>query len=226
MKKYLFTAIIALVAMPLWAAQNSVFDITRGDGLQLTPGGNNIINSCSFNWGGSKQYPIEEFFQGATSYEWDTNLIGTNIRCTNIKTDITGNKVTVPYVDQSISPNLINVSSVRFASTATVGTFFTVAESKTEYNATYVTAGVVGTPDYFYCEVPTRDPSGVNKSLELQWLLMTGIEKRIANGWILSMTWFGQARKCQMRMTFDPESSAPPPPPPPVSCPVGCVAAP
>jgi len=218
--------------MPLWAAQNSVFDITRGDGLLFTPGSSNIRSNsggaCSYLWGGSGQYQVESFFQGATSYEWDTQLIGTNVRCTNIKTDITGNKVDVPYVNHAIAPNIINVSSTRFSSTANQGTFFTVTESQTEYNATYVTAGVVGTTSYFYCEVPTRDPSGSSKSLELKWLMMTGIEKRIANGWLLSMTWFGQERKCQMIMSFDPallEGSAPPPPPP-LQCNKGCVPAP
>ena len=224
MRKVLLITMMVLAGNVL-AAQNSVFDITKGDGLLFTPGNSNIINSCSFNWGGSKQYPIESFFQGATSYEWD---VDSRLRCTNIKTDITGNKVDVPYVDKTKFQNRISATSVAFAGSANQGTFFNVAESQREWNKTYVTAGTPGTSNYFYCEIPTRDPSGTTKSLELKWLLLTGIEKRIENGWILSMTWFGQARKCQMTMSFDPsllEGSAPPPPPP-ASCPVGCVAAP
>ncbi len=228
MKRYMITTIIALIAMPLWAAQNSVFDITQGGGLRLTAGKSFIVGSCDFNWTDpTLKKSVKGLFEGATSYEWDAVQGASSINCVNLKADISDIKVNVPLVNPALFQNRSNVKSLAFSG----NTIIRISESQTEPNATYITAGTFGTTNYFFCELPTRNPQATNKSLELEWLLMTGAEKKLSNGWILSMTWFGAERKCaNMTMSFDPSlltgSVVVPPVTPPVSCNPGCVAAP
>jgi hypothetical protein len=219
MMKYLLIIAMMFLTTVVSAAQFTVNDITKGDGLLFTPGNNFIRGNCSFNWGGDKTIPIEEFFQGASSYSWDTTIIGTNTRCTNIQVDVAGFKVDIPYVNPERFQNRVSGTSVAFASSAAVGTVFTLKEAQFEPNTTYITVGTRGTPNYFFCELP-------NNSLTLEWLQMTGIEKQLAKGWILSMSWFGSERRCaNISMTFEPsvlKPVAPTPDPVPISCPIGC----
>jgi len=228
--KALLTLLLLSISTIALSAQNSVFDITKSGGLRFTPGNSFILGSgaCSFNWTDiTLKGTSQSLFDGAKSYEWDTvqgASSTSSINCTNINTDITGNKITVPLVDPAIFQNRSNAKSIAFSG----ATIIKISKSQTEPNATYVTTGTFGTTSYFFCELPTYNPSATGKSLELKWLFMTGAEKELANGWILSMTWFGAERKCaNMTMSFDPSllSGSTPPPAPPLQCNPGCVPA-
>jgi len=198
MRQFLLSILLLFTYSISNAAQFNVTNITKDTGMIFTPGNSFFLGKCSYNWGGDKAYRVKEFFEGISSYSLTTYKVGNNVKCFNIKTDI-ADKITIPYINPSRSTNSITTGNVAFASSAMIGTFFTVKESSIDFNETYIYAGVRGTPNYFYCQLPTD-------SLTLQWVLSTGIEKEFAPGWKFTMTWFGGERKCAgIRMTFDPE---------------------
>lgn len=222
--KYLFTILLSLLTFNVNAASFAVYDVTTGNGLIFTPGENFLVGQCSYSWGGTNEFQFEEFMQGASSYTVDTYAVGTNTRCTNLKTDITDNKIVIPYVNQTefnriLGGQIISVSRVVTASTELVPTIFSSTDDPIETYRTIISAGTPGTTNYFHCTVVTDD-------LTHQWLMFAGVDSEIAVGYVLSMSWFGSDRQCaDIRMTLDPALLTPDTAPVivPIACPVDCV---
>jgi hypothetical protein len=214
--------ILVIVTQKSYAGIVIVPDITVSEKLVLTPGRNVLYgtNGCWFNWGGLKRYDIQGLFDGASSYRVDFRTTSTGRNCLSIKTDVTDNKVQIPYVNYNNFRPKITRTLVTFASTQATGTIFTISENLYEIGITNVEAGTYGTPEYFVCEVATN-------GLTLKWLKMAGLDNRLPNGFVFSMTFTPSSHRCaNISMTFDPKLLKQPNVPvipEPVQCPINCI---
>ena len=115
MKSILIT-IMLLMSSTVFAQSYVVNDITKDGLIHFTPGVSLLSGKCSFNWGGLKAWPIEDFFNGSTSYSVDTRSNAPyGDTCLNLTVDVVGGRVNVPYVNQealaaSNTPAQIGVS--------------------------------------------------------------------------------------------------------------------
>jgi len=226
MKKLLFAIPIFLIlTTSVWATSILVTDITKGDKITFTPGNNYFWGShpCSYNWGGDKAYKLTQFMEGASSYSYDTMVVGSRTRCINIQTDVVNLKVNIPYVNQeslmaSLTPPKSGQAGVTFASSPNIATPFILTDNIAERNTMNLEAGVFGTSSYFRCEV-------ASPSLMLDWLRTIGVESGIPPGWVLDISWITSHQHCFVKsFTFNPKLLSPPAvivnptPKPPVNC--------
>jgi len=233
MKKLLFAIpIFLLLITNAFATSILVPDITKGNKITFTPGNNYFwgTHSCSYSWDISNVSRFRQFMEGASSYSYDTRIVGTRTRCINIKTDVADFTVDIPYVNQaafkaSSNPPKQNWSGVVFASSPEIGSPFRLSKNPTEVNTTLIEAGTQYTPDYFKCEVHNSDPL-------LKWLKIVGIDSVIAKGTVIDITFVTAHKHCVIRsLTFDPKLLKPPAvivtpnPTPPVQPPTGCTPA-